>query len=136
MRGTKPLAPMSNWHRLLTMLSLNGGSLYRAQLYTAKPKIKKYVDHDGNTKYKSIPAKDLHTYIDTGKLRKVTCVSSFAPLSYAYEHRAESMGLVHIKKFNNRKWITLLPKGRAVLAMLDVGKKWVPETKIEREFIR
>lgn len=108
MRGASLIKPKSNFHRLLTMLHLNGGSLYPAQLYAARG---------------SKP--DNHTYIDTGGMRKMSCVSAFSPLSYAYEHRAEDMGLVTIQRHKNRKWVVLLPKGRDVLLnVLDWGHAW------------
>ena len=136
MRGTDPLAPKSNWHRMLTMLALNGGTLYRAQMYRPKPNIMTIVDINGVQQYRSIPARDIHSYIDTGHMPKMTNVSAFAPLSYAYEHRAADMGLVAVTRFDNRKWITLLPKGRAVLAMLDAGIAWEPNGKINMESFR
>ena len=108
MRGTGPIKPRSNWHRMLTMLALNGGMLYPAQIYAPR----------GSTP-------NNHAYIKTGGLPKMSQVAAFAPLSYAYEHRAENMGLVTIRRHKNRKWVVLLPKGKDVLKMLDDGQTWV-----------
>ena len=118
MRGTSPLKPQSNWHRMLTMLNQNGGTLYRAQMYQSKTSM---VSSTG-----LVCKIDHHPYINTGGMPKMTCVSALAPLSYAYEHRAEVFGLVTIRYHKNRKWIVLLPKGRTVLMVLDRGQTWVP----------
>ncbi len=119
MRGTSPLKPQSNWHRMLKMLNLNGGTLYRAQMYQSK----KYMTSSSGHTFQI----DNHPYIHTGGMPKMTCVSAMAPLDYAYEHRAEAFGLVVIRYHKNRKWIILLPKGYTVLReYLDQGRDWVP----------
>ena len=120
MIGTSPLKPMSNWHRMLTMLERNGGTLYRAQMYQ-QPEWS--WSSATNRSYQT----DQHGYVTTGGMPKMTRVSALAPPSYAYEHRAEAMGLVAIQRHKNRKWIVLLPKGRTVLAVLDRGQTWVPD---------
>lgn len=120
MRGTSPLKPMSNWHRMLTMLNLNGGTLYRAQMYQQPATV-------WSPTRRAMHTPDQHTDIDTGGMPKMTRVSALAPLLFAYEHRAEAMGLVVTRYHNNRKWIILLPKGRTVLTVLDRGQTWVPD---------
>lgn len=108
---TPPIKPRSNFHRLLTMLHLNGGTLSPIHFYAARG---------------SKP--DNHQWVDTGGMRKMSMVSPFKPLSFHYEHRAEDMGLVTIQRYKNRKWVVLLPKGRDVLLrVLDGGHTWTPE---------
>lgn len=119
MKRTSPLKPKSNWHRMLTMLDRNGGTLYRAQMYQPKS--------GWNYKTRKPIQVNNHPDIDTGGMPKMTGVSAMAPLSYAYEHRAEKMGLVTIQRHKNRKWIILLPKGKTVLMILDRGQSWVPD---------
>ena len=114
--ATTHLKPNTNWHRLLHLLDLNQGTLYRAQLYV----IKNYYDHV----HGRIVMSPDHL-IKTDGMPKMTRTSAFKPASYAYEHRAERFGLVAISHFNNRKYVTLLPKGRDVLDnFFRKNKKW------------
>lgn len=119
MKGTSPLKPMSNWHRMLTMLDRNDGTLYKAQMYQGKSSV---ISSTG-----LVRRLDPHPYVATGGMPKMTGVKASKPLSFAYEHRAEKMGLVAIQYHKNRKWIVLLPKGRTVLMILDRGQTWVPD---------
>ncbi len=123
MRGTSPLKPCSYWHRMLKMLNLNGGTLYRAQMYQSKS--------GWNYKTRKPIKTNDHPYIHTGGMPKMTNVAAMAPRKYAYEHRAEDMGLVTIRYHKNRKWIILLPKGYSVLReYLDQGRTWNPKTDV------
>ncbi len=109
------LKPNTNWHRMLHLLEINQGTLYRAQLYVAKTR------YNAQGARISQPEHPIRTY----GMPKMTNVSAFKPTSYAYEHRAEKYGLVAISRYNNRKYITLLPKGRDVLDnFFRKGKKW------------
>lgn len=121
MKGTSPLKPMSNWHRMLTMLDRNDGTLYRAQMYQQPATM---WSEARSTVYKP----EQHSDVITGGMPKMTGVKASKPLSFAYEHRAEKMGLIAIQYHNNRKWIILLPKGRTVLMILDRGQSWVPDS--------
>lgn len=119
MKGTSPLKPKSNWHRMLKMLELNGGTLYRAQMYQS--------DATWDSTHHILSQVDQHPEVITGGMPKMTGVKACMPLSYAYEHRAEKMGLVTIQRHKNRKWIVILPKGKTVLMGLDRGQTWVPD---------
>ena len=122
------LKPNTNWHRLLHLLELNQGTLYRAQLYAPKSYTKKQLIDPvsfGSPVYKYTNAISPDHPIRTDGMPKMTRTAAFKPSSYAYEHRAEKYGLVAISRYNNRKYITLLPKGRDVLDnFFRKGKKW------------
>ncbi len=114
----KTMRPMSNWHRMLHLLDLNGGTLYKAQMYVPKTDTRtQMVGHSqyGTPKYKYTIVKRMDHSINTNGMPKMTNVSAMKPASYAYEERGHKLGLVCIQRYNNRKYITLLPKGRDIL---------------------
>lgn len=102
----KIMKPLSNWHRMLHLLDLNGGTLYKAQIYVSKS----YRDH---VKMRDVIRPDHQ--IKTDGMPKMTNTAATKPSSYAYEERGHRLGLVSIQRYNNRKYITLLPKGRDIL---------------------
>jgi hypothetical protein len=113
----KIMKPMSNWHRMLHLLDLNGGTLYKAQLYVPKTDIIWDSELDSNSRiaYTLSTRKRPDHLIKTDGMPKMTNVSAMKPTSYAYEERGHKLGLVFIQRYNNRKYITLLPKGRDIL---------------------
>lgn len=119
MKGTATIKPNSNFHRMLTMLNLNGGTLYRAQMYQPS------TTWDQATG-KSIKAVDKHAYVYTGGMPKMTRQYALKPNIFSYERRGGVMGLVNVQEYGNRTWVTLLPKGRDILALLDKGYSWIP----------
>ena len=114
----KIMKPMSNWHRMLHLLDLNGGTLYKAQIYVPKTDIKKFVGSPDSTGRSTI-FYDYKTRLDhqikTDGMPKMTNTTALKPTSYAYEERGHKLGLVVIQRYNNRKYVTLLPKGRDIL---------------------
>ena len=109
--SSKVYKPESNWHRLVHLLALNGGTLYLAQMY--KPKRRS----DG-TLY------SIDHFIETNGMPKLTEYKLLASQSMRYEQQAMHMGWVTIQRWNNRTWVTLLPKGRSVLKAFRDGKNW------------
>jgi hypothetical protein len=106
------IQPNSNWHRLLHLLDRNGGTLYLAQLYKSKSK--------GDGKFYSPD----HPIVTDGMPKMTEYKLALASASMRYERQAERMGWVMVQKWNNRTWVTLLPKGRSVLKALAEGKMW------------
>ena len=107
----KVFKPLSNWHRLVHLLDLNGGTLYKAQLY--KPRANYQPDHP--------------EVITDG----MPLLTERNLLSYAarYEMQASHMGWVTIQKHHNRAWVTLLPRGRSALKTFRDGKNWDVESQ-------
>ena len=111
----KIMKPLSNWHRMLHLLDLNGGTLYKAQMYVSKTRY--------NAACCLVSTPD-HS-IKTDGMPKMTNVSAMKPTSYAYEERGHKLGLVAIQRYKNRKYVTLLPKGRDILnRFFRQGLKW------------
>lgn len=126
---TTVLKPNTNWHRMLHLLDLNQGTLYRAQLYVPKMNVRFKATGDyyknGSPKHKMVGGMTPDHNIRTDGMPKMTNVAANKPTSYAYEHRADRMGLVAVSRYNNRKYVTLLPKGKDVLDnFFRKGKKW------------
>lgn len=112
------IQPNSNWHRLLHLLDRNGGTLYLAQLY--KPKSK------GDGKLYSPD----HPIVTDGMPKMTEYSLMLNSAAMRYERQAERMGWVMVQKWNNRTWVTLLPKGRSVLKALAEGKNWNREADV------
>ena len=121
------MKPNTSWHRMLDILDLNGGTLYRAQMYkerkekfnSATQEFERVVNHD-----------DVKT-----SMPKLTSRDGMTGTRNQWETIGSIYELVTLEWKNNRKLITITQKGRDVLKTFRDGNEWAVDKFVDnRDF--
>jgi len=123
----KVMKPDSSWHRMLDILDLNGGTLYRAQMY--KERRIKY-----NSATQQFQWVINHDDVKTAML-KLTSRDGMTGTRNQWETIGAIFELVTLEWKNNRKLITITQKGRDVLEAFRNDKEWAVDKEVDnRDF--